>query len=1009
MQSSRDKLLGLMKEIAVYHDLRDRNNIYKALMDTGGDAPQENKDVSDGKIDERIDLIYDNLIQRTEGAKSWAPYTPKPVKTDNSEQSSEAESGFAKELNDNIPVNVPGYLKNAFKFVGNWNGRVDGLGKLEKNNFLYHNNVSLGSIIYGSNYPEGLLQSDIDCKGDVSPLNPVVNISDIKASWLQPGVTDTNLVKFFAQGIPTIELSQAVPYFDLKIIDNTKDSVITDGDISRAGEGMSVVKFIKGFGDISETDKQILEAALPQNKIDPDEASTEPGFTPSVAGMELFTLPQTYQGLKRKYVDLNPDGLGGDKVRKNSIIDPFRPLMTVKNFKYNIDTSYVTMPTIRGSLEIVLHDRSRLHEISPLIRPDQNSKQEFLIEFGWSHPRKDTVYGKFLNACRQTRKFIVMSSNYTFESNGHVNISVNLISKGGTTFAKDLPSAAPGSGAVDIFRELNATIKSLQEKLSVDRETTVSLNASFALGKFTSAGDLITVKAKDLKKIQSTVKKFQANASNATELIDKTLEDINEACANVERYRTQVNSAYAKIEGLINAEIVDEDVAPTPRRKNRNNSIHQAHDPWATCWPDVLEVHAGATGSTKAAGFSTKTHISVGRLLSIVCIPVLMKQQQWDQIDFVYYPCNRDSYGLSKFPSIANLPIQKKDFLTQFKLFRQTRAPNPPLVTLVHIILKFVKDYKGNDSGWAIGGALSSVVDSKTGKVSTKYAGNNKAKYSERVTQASLVHYKSPRRVKNPSFKIDVDTVPFKNDKTKSILRVSVMDASNDSYRTYSDLVRSMTSDAAGVLSEALGEDAKGGSTTYTEEVRSAIAKLDKLGYIKEIKKPTSATGENQIALQGKTYKVITGASRIKYFLSTVMPTFKYGTEFTIIKSAAVSSNTDSALGMINLKRNAESADRPAGTEADDSVPFEVLPSTLALTTVGCPFFRHMQQYFFDYQTNTSIDNVYIVTGVEHSISPGTFETSLKLSKVEFYGTFETLSTKLTELQAALMATKEGI
>ena len=777
--------------------------------------------------------------------------------------------------------------------------------------------------------------------------------------------------------------------------------MVNDGDISRAGEGMSVVKFIKGFGAISDTDKQILEAALPENKRDPDKTTDAQYFTPSVAGMELFTLPQTYQGAKRKYVDLNPDGLGGDKVRKNSIIDPFRPLMTIKSFKYKIDTSYVTMATIRGTLDIVLHDRSRLHEISPLIRPDQNGKQEFLIEFGWSHPRKDTVYGAFLNACRQTRKFIVMSSNYTFESNGHVNININLISKGGTTFSKDLPSAMPGDGAVDVFRDLESTIKGLQEKLSSDRETTVSLNQSLALGKFTSAGNIITIRAKDLKKIKTTADKYNKNAKNANELITAVLTDIDVACTTVTRYREEVDKAYDKIEALIKAKIVKNEEAPKKHKKRP----HQAHDPWATCWPDVAQLHAGAAGTANSAGFTDKTHISVGRLLSIICLPVLMKQEQWDQIEFAYYPCNKDSYGLSKFPSIANIPVQKTDFLKQFKLFRETKAPNPPLITLVHIVLKFVRDYKGNDSGWAIGGGLSSTI--KDGKIQTKYAGNSKAKYAERLTQASLVHYGSVRRVKTPSFKIDVDTVPFKNDKSKSILRLSIMDAANDSYRTYSDLVRSMTSDAAGVLSEALGDDAKDASTAWTQEVRNAIAKLDKLNYLKEIKNPKTAKGDNLIALGGKRYKVTAGASKIKHYLSTVMPTFKFGTEFTIIKSVAVSSNTDAALGMINLKRNAESADRPAGTEADESVPFEVLPSTLGLTTIGCPFFRHMQQYFFDYQTNTSIDNVYIVTGVEHSISPGSFETNLKLSKVEFYGTFENLATKLTKLQSALAAEED--
>lgn len=1004
MGSNRDTLLDLVNEIAVYHDLRDRNNLYKTLINQTKDAEAEDQEaLAASDTNEKIDLIYDNLLQRTEGACCWAAYKG----TDPDGKQGTDQKGYASELNDLIPSPAPDYLKNAFTFVGNWNERINGdsLQNLKSNDFLYDSNVSLASIIYGSNFPEGLERSSIDCTGNVDSAAPVVNISELKQLWLQPNLTDTNLVKFFAQGIPTIELSQAVPYFDLKIIDRTKDSVITTSDKSRAGGGMSVVKFIKGFGEIEPVDKELLEAALPTKSNtpnNPNEPTNEnDAFTDSVSGMELFTLPQTYQGTKSKYIDLNPNGLGGNTVRKNSILDPFRPLMTVKSFKYTIDTSYATMPTIRGTLDIVLHDRSRLHEIAPLIRPDANMKQEFLIEFGWSHPRTDTLYGKFLNACRQERKFIVRSSSYSFDTNGHVNITINLLAKGQTTFAKELPSAMPGDGAVDIFRELTAIIKELQEKLSVDRETTVSLNQSFALGKFTSAGDLITVKESDLKALRTQVAKFKADANNKNELVDEMLTGVDSAVQRVVAYRDQVNSTFGKMEELVKAKIVKNSEEPVLSTVNKRKT-HQAHDPWATCWPKVKEVHGEAT----TAGFSTETHISVGRLLSIICLPVLMKQSLWDQIEFVYYPCNKDSFGLSKFPSIASLPVQKTDFMKQLKLFRTVKAPNPPLLTLIHLVLKFVKEYKGNDSGWAIGGALTSVVDQKTGKVSTKYSNKDKKSYTSRITKASMIHYKAPRRVKNPAFKVDVDTVPFKNDKTKSILRISIMDGATDSYRTYSDVVRSLTSDASGILAEALGDDAEGTAEGYKVAARNAIKKLDAAGYLREIPKSSIATGENAVLLNGKKYAITAGASRIKHFLSTVIPTFKYGTEFSIIKSTAVSSNTDSELGLINIKRNVESADRPTGTEADDSVPFEVLPSTLALTTVGCPFFRHLQQYFFDYQTNTSIDNVYIVTGVEHTLTPGNYESSLKLSKVEFYGTFENLSTKLTELQSALESSK---
>jgi hypothetical protein len=72
----------------------------------------------------------------------------------------------------------------------------------------------------------------------------------------------------------------------------------------------------------------------------------------------------------------------------------------------------------------------------------------------------------------------------------------------------------------------------------------------------------------------------------------------------------------------------------------------------------------------------------------------------------------------------------------------------------------------------------------------------------------------------------------------------------------------------------------------------------------------------------------------------------------------------------------------------------------LTVETIGCPFFRHGQQFFFDFQTNTDIDNMYILTGLDHKISSGKFSTTLRLSRTDRYGFFETLEQKLVEIQA---------
>ena len=43
---------------------------------------------------------------------------------------------------------------------------------------------------------------------------------------------------------------------------------------------------------------------------------------------------------------------------------------------------------------------------------------------------------------------------------------------------------------------------------------------------------------------------------------------------------------------------------------------------------------------------------------------------------------------------------------------------------------------------------------------------------------------------------------------------------------------------------------------------------------------------------------------------------------------------------------------------------------------------------FLDFNTGTSIDNMYIVTGIKHSISPGRFTTDLTLSQRDIYSQF---------------------
>ena len=130
-----------------------------------------------------------------------------------------------------------------------------------------------------------------------------------------------------------------------------------------------------------------------------------------------------------------------------------------------------------------------------------------------------------------------------------------------------------------------------------------------------------------------------------------------------------------------------------------------------------------------------------------------------------------------------------------------------------------------------------------------------------------------------------------------------------------------------------------------------------------------------------------------------------YSTEFSILNTVTVSAQTDEALAMIQLRNRVQGGD--GGSEPDGSFPLQLFPVTLSIETIGCPFFRHGQQFFFDYGTNTDIDNIYIVTGVDHVLKPGSYTSKLRLARVDKYGFFQTLEQRLGEIETLVSAWAE--
>ncbi len=121
------------------------------------------------------------------------------------------------------------------------------------------------------------------------------------------------------------------------------------------------------------------------------------------------------------------------------------------------------------------------------------------------------------------------------------------------------------------------------------------------------------------------------------------------------------------------------------------------------------------------------------------------------------------------------------------------------------------------------------------------------------------------------------------------------------------------------------------------------------------------------------------------------VPYLIFGAAGTTVKRANLQSQQDAALSTVNMLRSLRSTPLQPNGETPGGLPLRIIPCELNLETAGCPLIDFAQQFFVDFQTGTTADNLYGVTGIQHKIKPGSFESSVKLAPLDAYGKYQSL------------------
>ena len=850
----------------------------------------------------------------------------------------------------------------------------------------------------------------------------------------------------FLQALPSIEISKAVPFFDMKAIvrgDPTVENADQDDPSFRFGNGISIYKFLSG--ERIEADDLVVKnlvSAIPVDMGAPDpvlegrsggaaegdpkpSGATEGSLT--VAGMEVFTSPQTLVRGDFQHVDLDATGrnygpeaqnANGGKgpqqiPHENKVLDKFRPLMTIESF--NITTTPATgmLATKKATAKIKLHDKTRLNQIVPFIQPAKLGLCDIQVEWGWSHPVADPAvnpYGALINSMRCKELYGVMNTAYTFTPEGQVDITIAMFSKGAQRATFELVTAHDGKNPADVIRNVVMELRSQVKKLKkVGYTINEEMGAPDVFGKASSVSGLLGMDPKDLKKIEKFINKM-AKKKMSTES-KAAWKELGENWGSAQE---EVKGFHKQLEDTLLKEI-EAACAPSGHLDVKGKKkVPIYHDPYLLTMQERTPKGFPKMGKY-IVDIGHTTHVSFAKLvLQMVAKPILASSQFHD-VQLLFYPMNEFAM-FARDMNVGQYPINKKKL--KDKLFKQMKkSPSITIQKFLNMIKKTFINFTGDDIYGMSKAYREKKDDEGKYEIMKDYSDTEKGKQKYAILKSEILKaaYPEPdaeRRFKKPSIQMFVECVQHENDPKLSILRLHFFDKACTSYSSYAQLWSASSGSDLGIIGkyssskkavanvqEKLKKAPKKEKQKLQDLEKNRLARMnrhgvhaarqvkifEKNGLIKPIK-----VGVDDGGTPIFKYQIAGGPDQLRGILAANMPTLKYGTEFSGILNASLQTNSNPQMETIHMQRQGGQDGTDDGFDA--GLPMTVKPVTLSIDTFGCPYVNFGQQFFVDFQTNTTIDDIYAVSGVQHALTPTEFKSSIKLTPLNKMGQYRNVS-----------------
>lgn len=1019
--SNNSALREAMRQLGAYYGVKDKNSFVQVLLKgTEHDSSSASQMSADSKeINENLSMLADAIIS-LQGDGIYSDQLMSVLSDYVDGAKTGVDDHIAKALTDSPKTNPSPISLTLPEAPASNTGYLRGEGIKD----MFETNI----------VPK-------NWKNTVDNRRRAISVVEIHHPNLNFSNRDTAASSVFLMALPSIEISKAVPYFDMKTI--TKGDPIQPIEMGKKadnplafGNGISIYKFLHGE-HVEKGDAVVQQLA----KIIPTEFAKAPrnlsggvGDTSdgtkaavSVAGMELFTSPQTMVDGTLIHKDLDAsssnygDGASPEEAsRGGNVLDKFRPLMTIKSFNVTVTPATGMLATKSADVKLTLHDKTRMNQIMPFIIPGQLGDVEFLIEWGWSHPEIDAninPYGALINSMRCKEKYGIMNSSYTFTATGEVEISLKLYTKGAANATFELVSnTSSGEHPSDILKKLVIAIRSSMKSLKQHGYTmNADMGAPDVLGKASSVGGLLSLKEEEIDAIRKFLdKRKEASTESAKSTWEGMVNSFDGAFGDEDKVKGGVAKYQEKIQEQWKA-MMDNCCA-----------LGQSQiDPY-------LMTKTASVGGSTVVDIDRKTHVSLAKVIATFVARPILETGKFNEVQLVFYPMNEFSMWARDL-NTGQYPVNKAE-LRKFLEYKLNVTPSISIQKFLNMLKKHFVNFVGDDI-YGLSSFYSQTTDEGKRELADKWTKdeNAKAEFTDlkvKILEECYGGAASEKRFKKPNIQMWVECVGHLDAPDQTILRLHFFDKACTSYGSYADMWSATSASDLGVMGQYKSaktslekmnknppkkKDAKWEEKQKDREKR--VTNYEKLRndqlkeFIdKKLLDPFTYVTKDRVTGKNKTvtkYRIKGGPEQLRGILAANMPTLKYGTEYSGILSAQLNTNSNPQMETIHMQRQGASSGPSRST--DLGLPMTVKPVTLSLTTFGCPYINFGQQFFCDFQTNTSIDDIYAVTGVSHSLSPSEFKTSIKLSPLNKLGQFKSMTDSLEDATAVAAATSENM